>query len=1098
MEFNNYEITAFSQGDIDKAAEDSKNETLWGKPANDIINGRDAAVQYEPVRAIWEMVQNARDVSAGSCKIEFCRKVDSFVFRHNGLPFTNATLNALILQTSSKVRGGMEQVGQYGTGFLTTHLLGRKFHLSGSLQLLENKNCYCNFSEFVVDRTSDEKQIMKDSIKSQFDEKERLTRRTDLRSDSPSDWTVFTYLQPNEKERNNAKECFVKSKSVIPYVMCLNPSIQSISVKDDLEQMSTIYENAGIEIADDTQEPYIVRRTNIRISENNQQRQILSLESKETVTAYNNQKLPKATVIIPIENNRIYSLGNDVAKLFLYLPLVGTETWGVNLVIHSPGFTCATEDRSCLRLVKDGQGDGSAVDTNWEIIGLATKMIFHYVQQHVDEWTDVRFVAPIMFDVNNRNDDLADYYCGLKDIWLKKMYQLPLVEVEGIDTKQSPSDIFVLEQELADAAKDNPSLLKALYNTMCGMKGKNYVPQMDHLIYWSNVFAGWYGAKSCRNICKLGDDITTFLSGDKLAVSEEDQLAFCQYLKEAHKEEYFDRNVLLTEEGWLTNKADAWVPDFECQELRACLKVLMTNKTSKFLASKFATLVKVPTFSFKEIKESIPSVIDELNKRIEPVWKNVQAGCDVGNGNSQMLNEEERNALMDYCRLIIPTTSTAFEAKALELVAKYHEHKLNYLQDAVVLRADLEWRGCLRLLINDALLRFTLLDNEEKHHYADWVKNLVATVYGYSDFRSLLKNFKCYRSQVGEYHYCDKLKKDEGIPEAMKDIYNKIRVTEEVQNVEDVRATLFDVDYAPIADTEANLDALALGNLIMDEIYKSGTYLDSIDTYLHKDLVVEIIENLDDTEEGEIWAKSFGKINNDLGALLMKLVLKAESREPMIQIMKVKDVNKIKKVAEIVQDEHLLEIWKLGQKVWIQQMNEVADFDMKMKLGKYVEDYLRQELTEELAEMDLSVEVNDEQGGQDIVIKKNGEPVYFIEVKSRWITADSVMMSARQLERSVEEQNRYALFAVDMTQYNQEDVRLHRYPNSVEEMVKRIKVVPSIGRLNKEIIPTKRDAEEEVHIGGDYKAIVPQNLIKREGISYNDFLEKILVHVVKG
>lgn len=125
-------ITTFSQVEIDKAAEDSKNETIWGKPANDIINGRDAAVQYEPVRAIWEMVQNARDVSGGSCKIEFCRQVDSFVFRHNGQPFTNATLNALILQTSSKVRGGMEQVGQYGTGFLTTHLLGRKFLLSGS------------------------------------------------------------------------------------------------------------------------------------------------------------------------------------------------------------------------------------------------------------------------------------------------------------------------------------------------------------------------------------------------------------------------------------------------------------------------------------------------------------------------------------------------------------------------------------------------------------------------------------------------------------------------------------------------------------------------------------------------------------------------------------------------------------------------------------------------------------------------------------------------------------------------------------------------------------------------------------------------------
>lgn len=939
---------------------------------------------------------------------------------------------------------------------------------------------------------------MKNSIKRQFEDKDQLIKRADLRSNKPSEWTTFTYIQPNQKERENVKDCFLKSKSVIPYVMCLNTSIHSICMKDEVEQTSAIYENAGTEIVDDTQKQYIVRRTNIHISENNQQRQIISLESKETVTTCNNQTLPKATVIIPVENNLIYSLGNDVAKLFLYLPLVGTESWGVNFIIHSPGFTCATENRSCLRLVKDGQGDGCAVDVNRGIIGLATKMTFHYVQQHLDEWQDVRCLAPIKFDINNRDEDLADYYRSLKKAWFERMCQLLLVEVEGTDTNQKPTDIFVLEQELISAAESDSSLLKSLYNIMCSMKGEKRVPKMNHLLYWSNVFADWYGANDSCNICKLADDIVTFLAGDKLAVSEADQLTFCQYLKSAHKEEYFDCNVLLTEERGLTNKTEALATDFNCHVLRECLKVLLPHKTSKFLAPKFATLVKVPNFSFKELKESISSVFDELNKRLDLIRKAVQSGEDVDKDNEKMLSEEERDALMDYCRLIIPANSTAFEARALKLIAEYHEYELTDVQDAALLHADMEWRSCLRLLINDALLRFTLLDNEAKHQHADWVKNMVTAVYGYSDFRSLLKNFRCYKSQVGEYHYCDELKKDDGIPEAMKDIYNKIRMTEEMQNVEDIRENIFSADFASIAETEARMDAQTLGTLIMDEIYKSGTYLDKIDTYDHKDLVVEIIEKLDDTDEGKIWASSFGTINNDLGSLLMKLVLKAESREPMIQIMKVKDANKIKKAAEIVQDEHLLEIWELGRRAWMQQKNEQTDFNMKVELGKYVEDYLRQKLAEELADIDVAVDVNDEQCGQDIIIKKDGEPIYFIEVKSRWVTADSVMMSARQLERSVEEQNRYALFAVDMTQYDREDVRLHRYPASVEEMVKRIKVVPSIGGLNAEIIPAMRDAEEEVHLGGDYKAVVPQKLITRVGISYNDFLEQILVNAVKG
>lgn len=50
-----------------------------------------------------------------------------------------------------------------------------------------------------------------------------------------------------------------------------------------------------------------------------------------------------------------------------------------------------------------------------------------------------------------------------------------------------------------------------------------------------------------------------------------------------------------------------------------------------------------------------------------------------------------------------------------------------------------------------------------------------------------------------------------------------------------------------------------------------------------------------------------------------------------------------------------------------------------------------------------------------------------------------------------------------------------------------------IGVLNDEILPTKRDPQEEVHIGGDYKAVVPQNLIGRNHIDYNSFIRNVLI-----
>lgn len=74
------------------------------------------------------MVQNARDVSRKTgANIEFLLNDYEFVFQHNGLPFTATSLNALNIQSTSKVRDDIVQVGQYGTGFLTTHKFGLKF-----------------------------------------------------------------------------------------------------------------------------------------------------------------------------------------------------------------------------------------------------------------------------------------------------------------------------------------------------------------------------------------------------------------------------------------------------------------------------------------------------------------------------------------------------------------------------------------------------------------------------------------------------------------------------------------------------------------------------------------------------------------------------------------------------------------------------------------------------------------------------------------------------------------------------------------------------------------------------------------------------------
>lgn len=1084
------------QEKINEQAINSKNDMLWGKPANDILNGRDSSASAKPIRAIWEMVQNARDVSASESNIVFIRKKGTFEFRHDGMPFVNDTLNALILQTSAKSRNDGDQVGQYGTGFLTTHKFGRKFHLAGSLKLVDDEELYYNFPKLVVDRTPNTREEMATSLANQFEAKDSWREDLTYRSTIPDKWTVFTYQQPNTIEGANVEEAFKNAPELIPYVLCLNENVKSIKLIDEIQDRTISIHRESKEPKGETSLAKIYS-TSITITDsakkNAEPINILTLESKNTVTTKKGVTKTMVTVIMPICEGKVYQPSANVARLFIYLPLVGTEHWGFNFMLQAPMFTCSTDDRSSLRLIVDGQTENDPATENKKYIQEATDIIFEYIRQHLPEWQDVHYLAPIYFDASNANKELSDYYKSLKNVWLSNMRSLELVSVEtesGLYRKK-PSDIYVLDAILSSAIKDDASLLHPIYNVMDKMH-KEQVPTSSQLVYWSDVFGKWYEGEPCSQIVTVGNIVDYIATKGMTVITESDLLKICEYLRDSEQLSYFDKNILLTEEGELTNKTEGYKCANFTPLLKSCIKVLLPEHASKFVKKGFADLIKLPAFENKDIKEALSSSTEALQTNIKVVSDAAKSAWDkdrsLPTDRTGILSIEQRNALMDYCRMAIPRTSTAFHANALLLVSEYYGHEFNF-DDAI--DADFfEWRGSIRTLLSNVMTEFSLLDEESQKGKKDWIKRLVTCIFGFSDFNGMLQNYRIYLSQSGEFRYCKELKKDSGVPERMKEIYNILSSTDE--SPIDVHGDLFDIDFGKIALTDSVCEVVLFGKDIMDIILKSGKYISDIDTYEHKDLIMDIINNLDNEEDGVQWRSAFETINNDIPALLAKLVLNKDNREPMIKIMKVKDKSRLKKAAEIINDENLINIWEMGKAAWIEKQNEKHDFDKKKELGNYVENYLRKELKDELAGYELKADVDDVQGGQDIIISINDDPVYYIEVKSRWISADSVMMSATQLDRSVEKKDCYSLFAVDMVGFNGDNVKEHIYPDTMENFVDRIRVVTNIGELNDDIQPTKRDPFEEVHIGGDYKAVIPQNLIGRNHIDYNNFVKDVL------
>eukprot|EP00122_Pirum_gemmata_P012345 Pgem_evm1s11468 len=88
-----------------------------------------------PRRWAWELLQNAKDVACrNTVDIKIKVKNDdnddlALFFSHNGKPFTPDDMTYLIKQVSTKDRDckgeplHKKTTGNFGTGFLTTHLL---------------------------------------------------------------------------------------------------------------------------------------------------------------------------------------------------------------------------------------------------------------------------------------------------------------------------------------------------------------------------------------------------------------------------------------------------------------------------------------------------------------------------------------------------------------------------------------------------------------------------------------------------------------------------------------------------------------------------------------------------------------------------------------------------------------------------------------------------------------------------------------------------------------------------------------------------------------------------------------------------------------
>src|SRR5689334_3782501 len=120
----------------DDTLNDARHEVLAENTAQAVQKYLNKLFQEEArfcSRWVWELLQNARDASPEvGVSVWLIQEPSRMVFRHTGVPFTHKSIAHLIYHGSTKHDiSDTDPIGQYGTGFLTTHLISKTVMVKG-------------------------------------------------------------------------------------------------------------------------------------------------------------------------------------------------------------------------------------------------------------------------------------------------------------------------------------------------------------------------------------------------------------------------------------------------------------------------------------------------------------------------------------------------------------------------------------------------------------------------------------------------------------------------------------------------------------------------------------------------------------------------------------------------------------------------------------------------------------------------------------------------------------------------------------------------------------------------------------------------------
>ena len=953
-----------------------------------IIDGIDKFDNTTAERAIWELIQNARDLSKNA-QIRFNLTKEQLTFTHKGRPFDYESFTSLIKQISSAEKEEKDTVGQFGTGFMTTHKFSRIVQISGSVKL--DEEVYADIENFELDRRPDNLQGMLETMSKQ------LTFADDLLNQetrvSPKPETIFVY-QLDEERLSHAEKGLDMAFDLIPYVMALNERIEEVCLDNTISGKSILFKR-GEEVCLDVTIGYYKVKI---IQQGGDDKDVYFLRSEDK----------KDIIILPLKTKDEAISLEGVPKFFIYFPLLGTENFGLNYIFHSERFY-PEEPRNAIVLPEDNTEKKSKYTHNIKVFSTMRVLLYDYLEKYSSSIKHSHLLAPIALPCINEKEDneKARFYQDLQNELVTRFLSYPFVVLQDSDSSKvsvnNNENIRFLAPDIVTFLRDvgEGEYLDVVYDYASKI---SRLPAKEVVLIWSEIIKQWM--VSATNVFINIDELVTSISSREV---DEGLLRFLRFLKECKQNHYFEEKALIpNREGERKIANDLRNAKDIPEELYSICHQLIPERTCLFVSIAYTELCNLVEYPREELKKDINHFTSSLK-------------------NQSSWSDDILSALLRYCSIFPTQEGNSTRDKAMPMICALHGRPYNrqYIPPLPDIETDKEqdlYRTAFDVLVEYSL---GVIEGYGREKDSSWLKEEANKDLHYKLLQALsnkdrpttyqkefFPKYAIIPNQEGELCLVENLNILADREEIPQDAQDKLFEVYLKVFKESYKAKLTEEQYVKFIEVK-EVKAQDIGHMIEVKLKE--------DNYGHSS-TIDIIKELDSeakNQDEKYWSSWFSNIQSNKANIFLNRLQGAE-RDHTYQFMQA-EASKKAKVAELMDNPNFENIVAKAEESLKIERERDASFGHMLSIGKEIEKrfrrYLQTELLVEWREIDKPMEVNDIQNGQDIIIKYNGEIIYFIEVKSKWNFDQPAHMSTNQMRQAVLNQDCYALCCVDLTEH---------------------------------------------------------------------------------